>query len=270
MTKPRIARPLAVLVVLAFLVVLALAGTASAKVETKVVDYEAGGTALQGFLAWNDAAAGKRPGVLVIHEWWGHNEHARKQATRLAEAGYVAFALDMFGKGKVTTHPEDARQFVAEATSDPARARARFDAALALLRADPHVDADKIAVVGYCFGGTTALNMALAGADLDAVIAIHAGLKLAPPTAPGRIATRILILTGGADPMASPDAVQAAEKELAAAGATVRVVSYPGAKHGFTNPDAGKAGVPSLAYDADADQKSFAEMQSFLKGVFGS
>lgn len=255
---------------LATVLLLALAGTAVAKVESRVVDYQAGGTALQGSLAWDDATTGKRPGVLVIHEWWGHNEHARQQAQRLADAGYVAFALDMFGKGKVTTHPADAKEFVAEVNRDPATARARFDAALALLRADPHVDAAHIAVVGYCFGGTTALDMALAGVDVAAVVAIHAGLQLTGPTPPVPVRARVLILTGGADPMATPERVQAAEKQLTEAGASVKVVSYPGAKHGFTNRDADRAGIPSLGYDADADRKSFAEMQAFLKQALGS
>ena len=254
----------------AAMLVLALSGAAAAKVETRVVDYQAGGAALQGFLAWNDAANGRRPGVLVIHEWWGHNEHARRQAERLAEAGYVAFALDMFGKGRVTTHPADAKELVAEVNRDPATARARFDAALALLRADPHVDPAHVAVVGYCFGGTTALNMALAGADVGAVVAIHAGLQLASPEPPVPVKARVLILTGGADPMVTPERVQAAEKQLAAAGASVRVVTYPDAKHGFTNPDADRAGLPSLGYEPDADRKSFAEMLAFLKQALGS
>lgn len=246
------------------------ANASSAEVKTEVVDYASGGTALQGLVAWDDAGAGKRPGVLVIHEWWGHNQHARNQAVRLAEAGYVAFALDMFGKGKVTTHPADARSFVAEATSDPARLRARFDDALALLRKNPHVDPDRIAVVGYCFGGTVALNMARAGADVDAVIALHAGLKLTVPAEKGKIRARILVLTGGSDPMVPPEQVRAFEQEMAAAGARVEVVTYPEAKHGFTNPDADKAGVPSLGYDADADRKSWQALLGLLREVFAS
>jgi len=250
-------------------VLLLLASAAPAAVQTRVVDYVAGGTPLQGMLAWNDASTGKRPGVLVIHEWWGHNQHARKQAERLAEAGYVAFALDMFGKGKVTTHPADAQAFVAEATTDPARLRARFDAALAVLKQDPHVDPEKIAVVGYCFGGTVALNMARAGADVDAVIALHAGLKLSVPAEPGKTKARILVLTGGADPMVPPEQVQAFEQEMRAAGAKVEVVTYPGAKHGFTNPDADKAGIPAVGYDANADQESWRKLTGLLKEVFG-
>src|SRR5206468_11947069 len=119
---------------------LAVASPAFAEVKTREVEYRQGDTALQGFMAWNDATPGKRPGVVVVHEWWGHNEHARRQARRLAEAGYTAFALDMFGKGKVTTHPAEAQAFMEEAAKDPATMMARFDTALDLLKRNPHVD----------------------------------------------------------------------------------------------------------------------------------
>ena len=246
-------------------------GGAHAEVKTQEVEYDSGGTPLQGFFAWDEAVTGKRPGVLVIHEWWGHNQHARNQAIRLAKAGYVAFALDMFGKGKVTTHPADAQAFVAEATSDAARLKARFEAGLNELRRNPHVDPSKVAVIGYCFGGTVALNMARAGEDVSAVITLHAGLKLSVPAEKGKIkARKILVLTGGADPMVGAEAVASFEKEMAAAGADVKVISYPGAKHAFTNPDADKAGVPGLGYDAEADQESWQEVLKVLKVVFGS
>src|SRR5690349_16287741 len=139
---------------------------ARAEIQTREVEYQSGGTPLQGFFAWDDAATGKRPGVLVIHEWWGHNQHARNQAIRLAKAGYVGFALDMFGKGKVTTHPADAQAFVAEATKDPKVEKARFDAATAELKKLPQVDASKIGAIGYCFGGSVILDMARQGEDL--------------------------------------------------------------------------------------------------------
>src|SRR5437773_2611343 len=130
----------------------------SPNVKTREIEYRQGDTVLQGFIAWDDAAPGKRPGVLVVHEWWGHNDHARNQARRLAEAGYVGFALDMYGKGKVTTHPQDAQAFVAEVTKDPAVLAARFNAALEQLKRDPHVDTTRIATIGYCFGGAVVLG----------------------------------------------------------------------------------------------------------------
>jgi len=124
-----------------------------ADIKTREIEYRVGETVLQGFIAWDDAAPGKRPGVLVVHEWWGHNQHARNQARRLAEAGYVGFALDMYGKGKTTTHPQDAQAFATEATKDPAVEAARFNAAMAELKRDPHVDSTRLAAIGYCFGG---------------------------------------------------------------------------------------------------------------------
>src|SRR6266700_1172090 len=152
----------------------------SVKVKTRELEYRQDGTVLQGFVAWDDAGRGKRPGVLVVHEWWGHNEHARNQARRLAEAGYVGVALDMFGKGKVTT--------------DPAVLAARFNAALDQLKRDTPVDPRRIAATGYCFGGAVVLDMARAGADLAAVVTFHGALATKTPAQPGKVKARVLVL----------------------------------------------------------------------------
>jgi dienelactone hydrolase len=248
-----------------------LPGAAHAALKTQPIEYRQGDTTLQGFLAYDDAAKGKRPGVLVVHEWWGHNEHARKQAVRLAKAGYVGFALDMYGKGKVATHPKDAQAFMEEATKDGQALAARFQAALEVLKQQPQVDAEHVAAFGYCFGGTVALAMARAGADLDAVATFHAGL--APPTGPaekGKVKPRILVQTGGADPMVPAAQVEAFRKEMKAAGANVEVVTYPKARHSFTNPDADKTGMEGLRYDAAADQKSWSAAMKFLKRAFAA
>ncbi len=246
----------------------ASAATASAEIKTKVVDYAVGGTALQGFIAWDDASAAKRPGVVVVHEWWGHNEHARNSARRLAEAGYVGFALDMYGRGKLAAHPDDAMKFMTEATKDPAALGARFNAALAELKKDPHVDPSRVGAIGYCFGGTVVIGQARLGADLDVVASFHGGLGGLPPVKPGAVKARVLVYTGAADPMIPADQVEAFRKEMAAAGAKVDIVSYPGAKHGFTNPDAGSFGMDALAYDAAADKASWAAMLEAFKEVF--
>jgi dienelactone hydrolase len=254
---------------LAALAVAMLAAPAAAAVKTKPIEYKQGDTVLQGFLAWDDAAKGKRPGVLVVHEWWGHNEHARNQAKRLAKAGYVGFALDMYGKGKVATHPDDAKAFMSEATKDPETVKARFDAARALLAEQPQVDAQHVAAIGYCFGGGVVLRMAEAGEPLAAVATFHGALP--PPPEKGqelKVNTRILVQTGGADPMVPKERVQEFEKEMKDAGADIKVVTYPGAKHSFTNPDAAKAGMDALKYDKSVDEKSWAELLKFLKGTF--
>jgi dienelactone hydrolase len=241
------------------------ASPAFAAVKSRVVDYSQNGTALQGYLAWDDAAKGKRPGVLVVHEWWGHNAHARRAADRLARAGYVAFALDMFGKGKLASHPAEAQAFVAEAMKDASTLPGRFDAALEILKQDPHVDTARIGAIGYCFGGGVVLAMARSGADLKAVGTFHGSLATDHPAEAGKLKAKLLVQTGDADPMVNADAVAAFEKEMTAAGASYRVIHYPGAKHAFTNPDADKFGVPGLAYNADADKKSWAELLKFFK-----
>jgi dienelactone hydrolase len=254
-------------IVVAAAVLLASSG-AAAEVQTREIEYKEGGTVLQGLMAWDDALKGRRPGVLVVHEWWGHNEHARHQATRLAEAGYVGFALDMYGKGKVTTHPKDAQGFMAEVKKDPMVIPARFHAALELIKQDPHVSADRIAAIGYCFGGAVVLDEARAGADLDAVVSFHGALATKSPAEPGKVRARVLVLTGAADPFVPKEQVEAFTQEMKAAGATFRVTTYPGVKHGFTNPDAGKAGMDALEYNAEADKKSWAAMLELLKDVF--
>ncbi len=237
-------------------------------VETREIRYTQGETPLTGFVAWNDGKQGKRPGVLVAHEWWGHNEHARRAARRLAEAGYVGFALDMYGHGKLTTHPDSAAAFVSEATRDPAVLVARFNAALEELKQDPHVDPDRIAAIGYCFGGAVVLSMARAGADFDAVVSFHGALGALGPVDSGAVTARVLVLTGAVDPFVPPEHVTAFSDRMRAAGARFEVVSYPGAKHSFTNPDADKVGMPALAYDAAADRQSWAAMLRLLGEVF--
>jgi dienelactone hydrolase len=174
----------------------------------------------------------------------------------------------MYGKGKLAAHPDDAMKFVTEATKDPAVLGARFDAALAELKKDPHVDPAKIGAIGYCFGGTVVLSRARLGADLDVVASFHGGLGGLPPVKPGAVKARVLVYTGGADPMIPASQVEAFRKDMADAGANVEIVTYPGAKHGFTNPDAGTFGMDALAYDAAADKESWAAMIKAFKGTF--
>ncbi|HUP22726.1 MAG TPA: dienelactone hydrolase family protein [Thermoanaerobaculia bacterium] len=239
-----------------------------AAVKTQEVTYEHGGTKLQGFVAWDDAVTGKRPGVLVVHEWWGHNDHARNQAKRLAEAGYVGFALDMYGDGKVAAHPPDAQKFVAEALSQPEVMKARFLAARAMLASNPHVDAEKTAAIGYCFGGAVVLGMAREGMDLDLVASFHGSLGTAKKAAPGSIQSRVLVLHGGADSMVTPAQVDAFRQEMTDAGAKFEIMVLENAKHSFTNPDADAHGMPALGYDAEADRASWQRLVEVLGEVF--
>jgi dienelactone hydrolase len=238
---------------------------AQAGLVTREVEYQQGETKLKGFLAKPKDIQGKRPGVIVVHEWWGHNEHARQAAQLLAEEGYVTFALDMYGDGKLATHPADAQAFMQEATQDPAVIAARFNAAREQLVSDPNVDSSKLGAIGYCFGGGVILGMVRSGAELRAVASFHGVLATDHPAEKGKVKAQVLVLTGADDPMVTAEQVEAFRQEMKAAGVKFRVVSYPGAKHSFTNPDAGTHGMEALAYNAEADKKSWAEMLKFFK-----
>ncbi len=245
------------------------ASTASGAVKTKEIEYQQDGTPLKGMIAWDDAKTARRPGVLVIHEWWGLNEHARNSARKLAEAGYVGFALDLYGNGKSAEHRHDAETMMNEAMKDPEAIAARFHAALAQLKQDPHVDPQKIAAIGYCMGGAVALNMARAGADLAAVASFHGVLATQRPAQQGKIKPRLLVMTGANDPFVPPDQVEGFRKEMSAAGAKYDVKVYPNTKHGFTNPNAAKYGMPELEYNPTVAKASWDAMLQFFKEVFG-
>jgi dienelactone hydrolase len=247
------------------------AGAAVAGLRTEVVEYRVGDDTFSGYLAWDDASAARRPGVLVVHEWWGHNPYARKRAEMLAGLGYTAFALDMYGSGKLADHPDDAKAFMTAVTSDMPAAEARFGKALELLRGQDTVDAQRIAAIGYCFGGGMVLHMARAGMDLDGVASFHGSLGTKTPAQPGRVKASVLVLNGAADPFVPPEQVQAFEQEMETAGVDFTLVNYPGVKHSFTNPDAdsfGKQFDMPLAYDAKADADSWERLQVFLKTIF--
>lgn len=248
---------------------LAMAVPAAAAVQTKTLRYQHGDAELVGHLAWDDAAQGKRPGILVVHEWWGLNEHAKKAAERLAEAGYVGFALDMYGGGRATTHPEEAGQWSGAMREDPGNARARFEAAVKTLQSDEHVDPDRVAAIGYCFGGGVVLRMAQAGLDLDAVASFHGALPTDPVPAGTRVAAQVLVLHGAADTFVTPEDLAAFQRNMTAAGADWQLVAYGGAIHSFTNPDAGSYGMEGLAYDEKADRRSWRALMDFLEEVFG-
>ncbi len=236
------------------------------------VSYEAGGASLKGYMAWDANQRGPRPGVLVVHEWWGHNDYVRRRARMLAEEGYAALALDMYGAGKLAQHPEDAQKFMNEAIGSADVAKARFMAAYELLKKHEVTDPSQIAAIGYCFGGGVVLQMARAGVDLDGVASFHGSLGAqGGPAAPGAVKAKVLVLHGGDDPLIPKEQVAAFKKEMDAAGVDYTFIEYPGAKHAFTNPAATeggkKFGMP-IAYDENADKQSWAELQKFLDGLF--
>jgi dienelactone hydrolase len=241
-----------------------------ASIETKEVTYSEGGTTMKGFLAWDNAITGKRPGILVVHEWWGLNDYARSRAKQLAELGYAALAVDVYGEGKTTDHPKDAGAFAASVMKDPKVALARFQAGMQALKSQPMVDPEKIAAIGYCMGGAIVLNAARQGLDLDAVVSFHGSLG-GLLAIEGPIKAKVLVCHGADDSFIPAEQVDAFNKEMKEAGADFKFVSYPGAKHGFSNPAADNAGKKfglDLAYNEKVDAESWKELQALLQAVF--
>lgn len=246
-------------------------GERAANIQTKELRYTVGDESFVGFLAWDGNRGDPRPGVLVVHEWWGHNDYTRRRARMLAELGYTALALDMYGDGKKAEHPKEAQEFSTAALADLDRAVERFAAAKKLLEGHPTTDPEKTAAIGYCFGGGVVLHMARIGMDLDGVASFHGSLGARSTAEKGQVKARILVLHGAADELVSEEQVEKLRAEMKAAEADLKVVSYPGAKHAFTNPAAdAKAeefGLP-LGYDAQADEKSWQELVGFLRELW--
>ena len=260
-------------IVLAFSLVFAVVASTAAKpdIEGKEVSYRAAGVEMKGYLAYDKSVAGKRPGVLVVHEWWGHNEYARKRARMLAEMGYTALAVDMYGEGKQATHPDDAGKFSSELMKNFDTAKARFIAAMDFLKEQPTVDPGRIAAIGYCFGGGIVLNIARQGVDLKGVASFHGGLAAVKPAQKGGVKAKILVLHGADDKFVTQEQIRAFKQEMKDAGADFQFIEYPGAIHSFTNPDADeyarKFNLP-LGYNAEADKKSWEELRKFLEKIF--
>lgn len=245
--------------------------SAPTEIVTQELDYKAGETTLKGFLAYPAGATTKLPGVLVVHEWWGLNDYARARARQLAELGYVALAADMYGDGKSSDHPDDAKAMMGALMSNPQEAVARFEAARSTLAADPRVDGTRLAAIGYCMGGATTLAAMRRGDDFKLIGSFHGNYATPAPLAPDTFKGKVFIAHGADDSFSSPEQVEGIQKELKDAGVDYVFESYPGAKHGFTNPGATAAGEKSglpLAYDAQADQKSWAMLEQLLAQVF--
>jgi dienelactone hydrolase len=240
------------------------------KIKGETVTYATDSTTMKGYIAYNENLTDKRPGILVIHEWWGHNDYVRQRADMLAELGYVALAVDMYGDGKQAAHPDDAGKFAGMVMQNMEEATARFNAALDLLKSNPNVDADKIAAIGYCFGGSVALSMANAGSDLDAVAAFHSGVPL-PVMPSDKLKAKVLVCNGADDPFTSPESIETYKKQMDSINADYKYVAYPGAVHAFTSKDAdalGKKFNLPLAYNKEADEKSWQELQILLNNAF--
>ncbi len=242
-----------------------------AEVVTEELTYRHGDTEMRGMLAYDDASQEARPGILVVHEWWGQNEYPRERARKLAALGYTALAVDMYGDGRTAAHPDEAGEFASAVGSNLPLAQARFEAALAALRAHPSVADDKIAAIGYCFGGGVVINMARLGTGIDGVVSYHGSLATSNPAGPGTVKTRVLVFNGADDPLVTAEQIEAFKREMDAAGADYEFINYPGALHGFTNPGADKKGEEfglPLAYDPEADRDSWERTQAFFDQIF--
>ena len=247
------------------------AETVEVSIKSTDVSYSTDETTMNGMIAFNENDDSKRPGIIVVHEWWGHNDYARERAAQLAEMGYVAFAVDMYGDGKVAEHPDDAGQFAGMVMSNIDEAKARFESAMATLKAHPNVDGEKIGAIGYCFGGSVVLSMANAGYDLDAVAAFHAGLGLPIMPETDGVKARVLVCNGADDKFIPEQQITDFKAVMDAANVNYKYVSYPGAVHSFTSKRAdeiGKKFEMPLAYNEEADKASWGEMKQLFAEVF--
>jgi dienelactone hydrolase len=243
-------------------------GAAFAGLRTESVEYKHGDTVLEGYLAWDDAVQGKRPGVMVVHEWTGIGPYVRGRVEQLARMGYVAFAADIYGKGIRPATPEAAGKEAGRYKADRPLLRARALAGLETLRSNPLCDPRRIAAIGYCFGGTTALELARSGADIAGVVSFHGGLDSPSPADGKKIKAKVLALHGADDPYVSAKDLAAFEDELRQGGVDWQLVSYGGAVHSFTNRDAGGDNSKGAAYNERADRRSWEAMKVFFAEIF--
>ncbi len=254
------------------------AGLTQAEIKTSEIPYKGpDGTTLIGYYAYDDAISGKRPGVVVVHEWWGLDDYIKRRARDLAALGYSALAIDMYGGGRNTEHPAEAQAFMKAAMASAPAAKARFLAGLDLLKQQPQTDAGKLAAIGYCLGGKVVLDMARQGVPLAAVVSFHGPLATTTPATAGSVKARVLVEHGEQDSLVPMSAVNAFKDEFDKSGADYRVVIQPRAKHSFTNPDAdrlshaghGSEKGPDLGYSKVADENSWTDMQALFKETLG-
>lgn len=249
---------------------LLLASSAAAAITTSDVEYRHGETVLQGFMAYDDAVEGRRPGVLVVHQWMGLTEYERMRAEQLASLGYVALAVDVYGKGVRPSDTAEAGKLAGAYKGDRALLRARLAAGLDALRASELVDPKRVAAIGYCFGGTAVLELARSGADVAGVVSFHGGLD-SPTPADGRtVKAKVLVLHGADDPFVPETEIAAFQQEMRDAKVDWQMVYYSGAVHAFTQKGAGNDPSRGAAYDERADRRSWLAMRTFFGEILGS
>ncbi|MFW6112845.1 MAG: dienelactone hydrolase family protein [Thermodesulfobacteriota bacterium] len=254
-------------IILTVMLVLMTATAGYGKIITQPVHYQQNDTILEGYLAYDNAVSGKRPGVLVVHEFWGLNDFARQKAEEVAKMGYVALAVDMYGQGKVTRDPEKARRWADHVKSSPLM-RERAQAGLQVLAKHDLVDAKRLAAIGFCFGGTTVLELAYSGADLRGVASFHGGLTVPQPEEMKNIKASLLVLHGADDPHVKAEAVDAFLKAMRQAGGDWQMIFFGNTVHSFTNPAAGSDPSQGVAYNPKTTARSWKYLRIFLEEVF--
>jgi dienelactone hydrolase len=239
-----------------------------AAIHTETVEYKQGDTTLEGFVAYDDAIHGARPGVLVVHQWLGLTDYEKKRAEMLAQLGYVAFCADIYGKGVRPQNTREAGALAGKYKADRQLLRGRVNAGLDALRAQPLVDQKRIAAIGYCFGGTTVIELARSGAELNGIVSFHGGLDSPTPADGKNIKCKVLVLHGADDPFSSPQDIAAFENEMRSAGVDWQIKFYGGAVHAFTQWNAGSDNSKGAAYNELADRRSWEDMKQFFAEIF--
>ncbi|MCW3092166.1 MAG: dienelactone hydrolase family protein [Ferruginibacter sp.] len=262
---------------MALMMIITVASLVSLKAQSKAssikgeeVTYSDGTTALKGYVAYNEKQSGKRPAIIVVPEWWGNNEYTRKRARMLAELGYIAIAADMYGDGKLGSNPSEAQALATPFYKDPQLGKSRIEAAIKKVVSYPQADAQKIAAIGYCFGGSMVLNAAKMGENLKGVVSFHGGLATVPAR-PGVTKAKILVCHGGADKFISDADIKNFKNNLDSIKVPYTFKTYEGATHAFSNPAAtatGKKFNMPIEYNEAADKQSWKDMQAFFKTIF--
>lgn len=239
-----------------------------AAIQTQTVDYKQGDTTLEGFLAYDDSISGKRPGVLIVHQWMGVTDYEKMRARMLAEMGCVAFCADIYGKGNRPKTPQEAGALAGKYKNDRKLLRERVNAGLDELKENEWVDPNRVAAIGYCFGGTTVLELARSGAQLNGVVSFHGGLDSPSPADGKNIRCKVLVLAGADDPFQKSEDLAAFEQEMRDAKVDWQIVFYGGAVHAFTQRDVDKFNLPGAKYNERADKRSWQAMKDFFAEIF--
>ncbi len=245
-----------------------LSTCAQAEIKTETIEYSDGDVALSGFVAWDSELQGKAPGILVVHQWLGLTDYEKSRCKQLAELGYVAFALDIYGRGVRPANTTEAGKLSGIYKTDRQLYRRRLQLGLAQLKARPNVSTNELAAIGYCFGGTGAIELARSGADIQGVVSFHGGLDSPTPADGKNIQAKMLICHGADDPFVPETDIDAMRQELDAAGVDWQMIYYSGTVHSFTQPMAGNDNSKGAAYNALADKRSWQSMQDFFHEIF--